>query len=194
MQYARLVAAGTGLRERKRAQTRRALHRAAVRLFVERGFDDVTVAEIADEANVALTTLFTYYPAGKVGLVFEQEEDRAAALVQAIRDRPAGTDPLSAIEAFMESRVPFDDGDSRSRELLDLIFSTPQLRAYVRQKWTDCEDALVSELAAEWHEPDGASLRSLARFILESPDIAAREPSPEGALRLIFTNLRRGWR
>jgi hypothetical protein len=54
--------------------------------------------------------------------------------------------------------------------------------------------ALVSELAAEWQEPDGAALRSLARFILESPDIAAREPPPEGALRLIFTNLRRGWR
>lgn len=188
------MAAGTGLRERKRVQTRRALHHAAVRMFLERGFDDVTVAEIADEANVALTTLFTYYPAGKVGLVFEQEEDRATALVQAIRERPAGTDPLSAIETFMDSRLPFDGGDQDSRELLELIFSTPQLRAYVRTKWTDCEDALVSALAEEWRERDGTGLRSLARFILETPDLAAREPSPADALRIVFENLRRGWR
>lgn len=162
-------------------------------MFLERGFDDVTVAEIADEANVALTTLFTYYPAGKVGLVFEQEEDRAAALVQAIRDRPAGTDALNAIETFMGSRLPFDTGDRRSRELLELVFSTPQLRAYVRAKWTDCEDAVVSVLAEEWQVDDDASLRSLVRFILETPDLAAREPSPADALRVVFGNLRRGW-
>ncbi|OZB88322.1 MAG: TetR family transcriptional regulator, partial [Microbacterium sp. 14-71-5] len=51
------MASGTGLRERKRALTRRALNQEAVRLFLERGFDNVTVAEIADGANVALTTL-----------------------------------------------------------------------------------------------------------------------------------------
>ena len=105
------MAAGTGLRERKRAQTRLALHEAAVRLFLERGFDDVTVAEIAEEANVALTTLFTYYPEGKVGLVFLQEEDREAALVQAVRDREPGTDPLAAVQRFMGARVPFAAGD-----------------------------------------------------------------------------------
>jgi AcrR family transcriptional regulator len=163
-------------------------------MFLERGFDEVTVAEIADEANVALTTLFTYYPAGKVGLVFEQEEDRATALVQAVRERAPGTDPLSAIEGFMGSRLPFDGDDRRSRELLELIYSTPQLRAYVRTKWTDCEDALVSVLAAEWRTGDGASLRSLARFILETPDLAAHEASPADALRIVFENLRRGWR
>ncbi|MFP3466082.1 TetR/AcrR family transcriptional regulator [Leifsonia sp. SIMBA_070] len=188
------MAAGTGLRERKRAQTRRALHQAAVRLFLERGFDDVTVAEIADDADVALTTLFTYYPAGKVGLVFEHEEDRAAALVQAIRDRAPETDPLSAVQTFMESRLPFETGDRASKQLLDLIFSTPQLRDYVRKKWTDCEDALVSTLAEEWRAEDGVALRSLARFILETPDLAAREPSPGEALRIVFANLRRGWR
>ncbi|MFF1573499.1 TetR/AcrR family transcriptional regulator [Leifsonia sp. NPDC058292] len=187
------MAAGTGLRERKRAQTRRDIHQAAVRMFLERGFDDVTVAEIADEASVALTTLFTYYPAGKVGLLFEQEEDRAAALLQAVSDRPAGTDPLSAIESFMDNRLPFDRDDRDSRQLLDLIFSTPQLRAYVRKKWTDCEDALAAALAEEWREEQSADLRALARFILESPDIAAREPSPTDSLRTIFANLRRGW-
>jgi len=181
-----------GLRERKRAQTRRALQQAAITLFLERGFDQVTVAEVADRANVALTTLFTYYPAGKVALVFDREEDRGAALAHAIEHRPAGTDPLSAVEAFMDSRLPFTADDGERSDLLDLIFSTPQLRAHVRQNWIDCEDVLATELTA-YDGLNTSSARALARFVLESPDIAARESSPSTALRSIFANLRRGW-
>ncbi|MGN6428756.1 MAG: TetR/AcrR family transcriptional regulator [Leifsonia sp.] len=187
------MAAGTGLRERKRAQTRLALHEAALRLFLERGFEDVTVAEIADEANVALTTLFTYYPEGKVALVFPQEEDRQDALIRAVRERPAGTDPLAAVQRFMASRLPFEAGDEHTERLLDLIFGTPPLRAYVRKNWTDCEDALTAVLAEEWSDRGRIDLRALARFVLESPDIAAREESPGEALAVIFANLRRGW-
>jgi len=187
------MAAGTGLRERKRIQTRRTLNQVAVRLFLERGFDAVTVAEIADEANVALTTLFSYYPEGKAALVFEQDEDRAEALSRAVRDRAPETDPLSAVEAFMESRLPFESGDPEAARVLDLIFSTPPLRAYVRAKWTDCEDALTSLLADEWHEAESAGLRALSRFVLESPDIAARAEAPADALATIFANLRTGW-
>ncbi|MFE7506173.1 TetR/AcrR family transcriptional regulator [Promicromonospora sp. NPDC057488] len=188
------MAAGTGLRARKRAQTRHALHESAVELFLERGFDDVTVAEIAEDANVALTTLFTYYPDGKVALVFEQDEDRAAALRDAVRDRGEGTDPLSAVEAFMASRLPFEADDPGRGKLLELIFSTPQLRAHVRKKWTDCEDALIEVLTEEGRAPADPGVRALARLVLESPDIAARESAPGEALAMIFANLRRGWR
>ncbi|OZB83072.1 TetR/AcrR family transcriptional regulator [Microbacterium sp. 13-71-7] len=187
------MASGTGLRERKRALTRRALNQEAVRLFLERGFDNVTVAEIADGANVALTTLFTYYPEGKVALVFEQDEDRAEALTRAIRDRDAGVDVLSAVEAFMADRLPFGTDDPDAVRLLHLIFSTPQLRAYVRTKWTDCEDVLTDLLAEERPQDNGITLRALARFILESPDIAARAEAPADALRTIVAGLRRGW-
>lgn len=187
------VAGGTGLRERKRARTRRALHEAALRLFLARGFDAVTVAEIAEEADVALTTLFSYFPAGKVALVFEHEEDRVAALMQAIRDRPTETDPLQAVHAFMETRLPFDTGDAYARDVLNLIYTTPQLRAYVRAKWTDCEDELTSVLAETRPDAEGTSLRALARFVLEIPDVAAREASPRDTLATVFENLRRGW-
>ncbi|WGW11270.1 TetR/AcrR family transcriptional regulator [Saxibacter everestensis] len=186
------MATSGGLRERKRIQTKQALHAAATKLFLERGFDQVTVAEIAEEANVALTTLFKYYPGGKVALVFDREEDREAELVRAIEQRPDDTDPLDAVEAFMVSRLPFGEEGGQREDLLALIFSTPQLRAHVRQKWTDCEDALAAELSK--HEVlAGPSVRALARFILESPDIAARESSPSATLQTIFANLRRGW-
>lgn len=181
-----------GLRERKREQTRRALQASATELFLKRGFDEVTVAEIADDADVALTTLFKYYPGGKVALVFDRGEDRGAELVRAIGQRPDGTDPLSAVEEFMVSRLPFTADGGRRDEMLDLIFSTPQLRAYARQQWTDCEDVLASELTKR-EDLSAEAGRALARFILESPDVAAREPSPSAALQMIFANLRRGW-
>jgi hypothetical protein len=125
--------------------------------------------------------------------VFEHEEDRAAALMQAIRDRPAGTDPLQAVHAFMETRLPFDTEDAHSRDVLNLIYTTPQLRAYVRAKWTDCEDELTSALAEARPDAEDTSLRALARFALETPDVAARAPSPRETLATVFENLRRGW-
>jgi hypothetical protein len=92
----------------------------------------------------------------------------------------------------MISRLPFAAEGGKRNDVLELIFSTPQLRAHVRQKWTDCEDVLAAEFTK--HEVLNApGARALARFILESPDIAARESSPSAALQMIFANLRRGW-
>ncbi|MFF2052557.1 TetR family transcriptional regulator [Leifsonia sp. NPDC058194] len=187
------MASPTGLRERKRERTRRVLHEQAVRLFLQRGFDDVSVAEIAEAAEVALTTLFTYYPEGKVALVFLQDEDRADALARSVGDRRAGTDVLSAVEEFMRSRLPFAGDDTHSKRVLDLIFSTPQLRAYVSRKWTDCEETVTALLVEERPDAGAAGLRALARFVLEAPDVAAREADPDVALSTIFGHLRRGW-
>ena len=180
-----------GLRERKKERTRQSLHEAALRLFLERGFGRVTVAEIAEEAETAVTTLFKYFPGGKVALVFSQEEDRAAALADAVRNRPA--DPLTAIEEFIGTRLPFDPHMDAASPLLRLIFETPELRAYARQKWTDCEDALMAVLLEQCGYPDDAPLRALARLILHSPDIVAQHSTPRAALATIFANLRRGW-
>ncbi len=193
LSYADAMTTETGLRERKRERTRRVLHEQALRLFLARGFDDVSVAEIAEAADVALTTLFTYYPEGKVALVFGQDEDRVEALTRSIAERGPGTDVLDAVEAFMGTRLPFAGGDQDSARLLELIFTTPQLRAYVSAKWTDCEDALVAALVDERREVDGARLRALARFALEAPDVAARDGDPAAALATIFAHLRRGW-
>ena len=66
-----------GRRERKKAQTRRALADAAMRLFTERGYDNVGVREVAEEADVAVTTLFKRFPS-KEALVFDGDADREA--------------------------------------------------------------------------------------------------------------------
>ena len=181
------------LRERKKVRTRRAIHEAAVRLFLERGFDQVTVADVAAEAETAVTTLFKYFPDGKVALAFPYDEDRPTALRDAIRSRPTGTDALTAVEKFIRARGPFGPDRTISDAVLQLIVTTPALRAYARQKWTDCEDTLAEVLAAERGCEVNPEVRALARFMLETPEIAGQEPDPGAAVGTIFGHLRAGW-
>jgi AcrR family transcriptional regulator len=181
------------LRERKKNRTRQALHDTAVRLFLERGYDNVSVADVAAEAETAVTTLFKYFPDGKAALAFGGDEDRASALVDAIRARPAGTDPLRAVEQFIQARGPFGPRPGIPAELARFILTTPALRAYARQRWTDCETPLAAVLATESGRSVDAEQRALARFILETPDLAAQESNPGAAVAAIFRRLRGGW-
>ncbi|MFF9016487.1 TetR family transcriptional regulator [Streptomyces sp. NPDC014870] len=90
----------SGLRERKKERTRQALSDAAVALFLARGFDAVSVAEIAEAADVSKPTLFRYFPA-KEDLAlhrFADHEDEAARVVSG---RPAGVSPLDALRAHV---------------------------------------------------------------------------------------------
>ena len=85
-----------GLRERKRHERRSRIAAAARSLFVERGFDAVTVAEVADRADVSLATVFNYFPT-KEDLFFAGLQDFENRLIDAVRERRPGQ---SAIDAF----------------------------------------------------------------------------------------------
>ena len=78
-----------GLRERKKQQTRQQLAETARRLFVERGFDSVTVADVAKQADVAVATVFNYFPT-KEDLFYSGMESFEAQLLASVGDRPAG--------------------------------------------------------------------------------------------------------
>src|ERR1700730_15416512 len=81
------------LRERKKRLTREAIFAAARALFAERGFAELTVAEIADAANISVKTLFTYVGA-KEELLFSGRPAVLAAVVEAVRSRRLGQTPL----------------------------------------------------------------------------------------------------
>src|SRR5258708_17393026 len=83
------------LRERKKRLTREAIFAAAQALFAERGFDDVTVAEIADAANISVKTLFTDIGA-KDELLFSGRPALLTAVVEAVANRKLGQPPLVA--------------------------------------------------------------------------------------------------
>ncbi|MDQ4129876.1 MAG: TetR/AcrR family transcriptional regulator [Actinomycetota bacterium] len=89
-----------GLRERKKEQTRHQISAAARRLFFERGYDAVTVAEVAEEADVSEATVFNYFRT-KEGLFFSGMDSYEAELVDAVRQRASGEPVLSAFRRHL---------------------------------------------------------------------------------------------
>ena len=96
--------ASTGLRERKKARTRRLIADTAARLFAERGYEHVAVTDVAREAEVAEQTVYNYFPA-KEQLVTDREEQIQARLVDLIRSRPPAVTPAAAIRNFVLESV-----------------------------------------------------------------------------------------
>jgi AcrR family transcriptional regulator len=92
------------LRERKKARTRRLIADTAARLFAERGYEHVAVADVAREAEVAEQTVYNYFPA-KEQLVTDREEQFLDRLSDLIRSRPPGTTPAIAIRDFVLDSV-----------------------------------------------------------------------------------------
>jgi AcrR family transcriptional regulator len=160
---------------------------AARGLFLERGFDGVTVAEVAEAADVAVSTVFAHFPGGKEALVLGDAAEREAALVTAVRERPGSI--LDALHDFLATRGPFR---SKPDAVARLVVTTPALRAYARSLWTQCETALAEVITAETQAHD-LSARLLARYVLEIPDLAGVEPDPAAALTAAFAHLRLGW-
>ncbi|MEV0160472.1 TetR family transcriptional regulator [Nonomuraea fuscirosea] len=90
-----------GLRERKKAETRQAVHEAALRLVVEHGLDAVTVESIADAANISRRTFSNYF-SGKEDALLYGEEQRILALVVRVRAQPEGMPAWQALRVAIE--------------------------------------------------------------------------------------------
>jgi AcrR family transcriptional regulator len=147
------------LRERKRALTREAILAAAERLFEERGFDDVTVAEIADAANVSVKTLFVYFRS-KEDLVFTDTWLLDLCL-DALRRRPPGTGPGEAIVRALID-VLRDSGQTASEGIEGFhrgYGSSAALHSRLLRMWEDYEDRITAALAAEAGSPATPAMR-----------------------------------
>ena len=94
-----------GLRESKKLRTRQEIADKAMQLFVTRGFDHVTVAEVATAAGVSEKTVFNYFPT-KEDLFFDEVPAREAALVEAIRGRQQGESIVSALRRLQAGECP----------------------------------------------------------------------------------------
>jgi AcrR family transcriptional regulator len=141
----------TGLRERKKAKTRLAIADIATRLFIERGFDEVTVAEVAAAAEVSTATVFNYFDT-KEDLFF----DRAAEVIDApgklVRERAAGETIVAALQrgfhAIIE-RSPARLFDGRTSGFVQTIDASPALQARARLVLEETEAALARTLVEE---------------------------------------------
>lgn len=134
-----------GLRERKKEQTRRRISEVALRLFDERGYDAVTVNEIAEAAGVAKVTLFAYF-ASKECLVLDGVKDDTAAIVAG---REEGRSPLDALRAHYRSMAAQGSPDLDVDELLTrirVISANPALMAAVYQTHAGSRHELAAAL------------------------------------------------
>jgi AcrR family transcriptional regulator len=139
-----------GLRERRKQETRQAISDIATQMFVTRGFDEVTIAQVADAAGVAKMTVTNYFPR-KEDLVF----DRAGAVIRHLADviatRAPGESMLAAIRRDYAEAVARADvtlGLS-SPAFARMILSSPALTSRAREMLDQREQALGDAIAAE---------------------------------------------
>lgn len=182
----------TGRRERKKAQTRRSLADAALELFLDRGYDQVGVKDVAEAADVSVTTLFKHFPS-KEALVFDQDDDIEAALVAAVRERAPGQSiPRALCEHVLQAQAPA--ADPRFGEFRRMVEDTPALRDHAHRMWMRHEAAVARAIAEEVGAPEGdVTCAALARFALEARDLVGRHADPRRAAGEVFALLEHGW-
>ena len=145
-----------GLRELKKEQTRQLIADTAWRLFADRGFDRVTVVEVAREAQVAEATVFNYFPS-KEDLFYSRLEAFGTRLIEAIGARAAGEPVLVAFRRYVLDAggllAQVEAGDSgaleRLRTVNQMIAASPALLAREQQAIAGYADSLAGLLAAE---------------------------------------------
>jgi AcrR family transcriptional regulator len=178
----------TGLRERKKQQTRELIAETARRLFGERGFEAVTVAEIAREAEVSAQTVFNYFPT-KEDLVYWRLESFEDELLGTIRERAPGESVLAAFGRFVRApRGMLATYDPETRErlaaLTRMIVSSPALLAREQQIFEGYTRDLAELLGGdvEARVAAGAMIglhRALVDFSRERVLAGAREELPD---------------
>ncbi|MFI2612776.1 TetR/AcrR family transcriptional regulator [Kitasatospora sp. NPDC018619] len=183
-----------GRRERKKAATRQAIADAALRLFLERGYDAVGIREIADAADVSTTTLFKHFPV-KEALVFDEDAEQETRLLAAVRDRPEGWSiPAALREHALTARLACGDGDARFTAFVEMVTGTPALRDYAQKMWLRHATALARVIAEESGLPAGdPACTALAHFALEVPRAAYAHDDPRQAVTRAFELLEHGW-
>lgn len=147
------MTAELGLRDRKKQRTRELIADTARRLFTERGFDAVPVAEIAREAEVSEATVFNYFPT-KEDIFYNRLEAFEEELLSSIRDRGPGESVLAAFGRFVTTpRGMLAARDPEQTEYLAqitrMIVQSPALLAREQQIYAKYTAALAAVLATE---------------------------------------------
>jgi AcrR family transcriptional regulator len=118
-----------GLRDRKREATRTAIWQSAMRLFAARGYDEVTVEDIADVCELSPRTFFRYF-ATKEDVLFAGTELRRALFLDALADQPAGVGPFEAIEGASRVLAAHYEPDREAlRTRARIVGAAPSLRS-----------------------------------------------------------------
>lgn len=161
-----LAPAPMGLRERKKAQTRAAIQRHALRLFEQNGYSTTTMEQIAAAADVSPSTLYRYFPT-KEDLVLSDDYD--PLLEAAFRAQPPGTPILeallTAIQSVWEGVPPEEKTEATTR--FRFSYTIPEVRARALEHMFSTAD-MIAELFGERlnRSPDDLDVRVLAGTVI----------------------------
>ncbi|MFE3876690.1 TetR family transcriptional regulator [Kitasatospora sp. NPDC059146] len=152
-----------GLRERKKERTRETIGATAIRLFLDKGFDQVSITEIAEAADVSRRTLFAYFPT-KEDLVLQRFADHEDEAARTVRARPDGLPPLEALRAAHLDALARRDpntglcDDPEVMAFLHLISDTESLAARLARYSGRGAEALGAALREAGVDPLAARL------------------------------------
>ncbi|AHC23892.2 MULTISPECIES: TetR/AcrR family transcriptional regulator [Mycobacteriaceae] len=153
--------------ERGGPLTRRKISDVATMLFLERGFDTVTVADVARQAGVSSVTVFKHFPR-KEDLLFDRVEDAVAILRAAVRDRGAGVDALTSLRdasfRLVDERHALSGVKAGSIPFYRTVAASPALIARAREIAAELEQTLAADLEVD-AEFDGDPTLFAALFI-----------------------------
>ena len=148
---------GTGVREKRRQETRIRIVEAAAELFAERGFDAVSVMEIARRAGVVEKTVFNHFPV-KEGLVFAADPPMRTALLAAVRGRPVGQSASAAAGDFIVSAMSMlgsPEALDGLTEMARVVRGSHTLQVREREILRELTGALGELIAEEIHAGPG---------------------------------------
>jgi len=157
-----------GLRSRKKAETRQRISNIATRLFVEQGFENVSVDDIAREAEVARKTVFNYFPR-KEDLVFDREDELRELVRQSLVERGEQS-PVRAFQALMLTLLrenhPLFRMSERPVQFWRTVAESPALTIRARELQGTLADDLAEMLADAAERPTSDSDARLAATML----------------------------
>ncbi|MGY4475621.1 TetR/AcrR family transcriptional regulator [Bradyrhizobium sp. USDA 3364] len=168
-----------GLRERKKEATRQAISDVATELFLARGFDNVSVAEVAEAAEVSRMTVFNYFPR-KEDLFFDREEESRQMLRAAFAERPAGEAPLATLRRLVQGLAdrahPFAKFTDATAKFWRTVAESPALSARAREMRDEIIDDLAAVLAGAIKRPPAdADARLTAAMVITALTVAYAE-------------------
>ncbi|MFH9672277.1 TetR/AcrR family transcriptional regulator [Streptomyces sp. NPDC017405] len=182
----------TGRRERKKAATRQKIADTALRLFLERGYDTVGIREVAAEADVAVTTLFSHF-ASKEALVFEQDEDFEQRLMRAVTGRAPHEPLIPALRHEIHALVRHCTADGAA-PIWRMIDESPALREYEESMRLRHAETLAAAIAGDpGLSRTATASRAIARFVIDAYALAREAADPEAAVDEVFRMIEAAW-
>ena len=184
-----------GFREKKKVKTRKLISDLATRLFIEKGYDAVTVAEIAERAEVGLTTLFNYFPT-KESMAFDEDEDLERELLEAVSNRKKGATVLEALESHFQNLISEETKEmvKGRKAFLQLMNSAPELSRAYRELWSRHEQSLSHLILIESRQRlSKIEADAVAHHAIDAYVRALDSSNPSAVLKVLFRSLKGGW-